>query len=485
MGASTRRLANGTCDGRALRREYRCWVDTGEKARLAGRRRKILAPPRIDNDRAIGQLGFRWMYVADTVALFGAAMLISFVRWGTNWPNYRFSAYLGGFAIVAAVHVTVAYFGGLYERDHRLGATSRLPRAASLTGIAVLIDAALSLGSDQFLMPRLNLLIFAIVAALALAFNRWLAQSMMTARFGRPRVLLVGSPDDIQLAEAHLDETDRDAIVVGRRSDTGSLATAVVDVGASDVLLLGGIELSEIYPSPLDGFEDKRIGVYHRLSPSDTLLGVKKTRQIAGMPFVALRSHAMPPSKARFKRLLDLLYLLIAIPLLLPLLAFVLLYTKLAAGGPVFYRQERLGRNGEPFSMIKIRTMFHGSEDETGPVLAERDDPRVIPSMAWMRKVRFDELPQVWNVVRGDMSLVGPRPERQELAEGFEMVIPGYGRRHDIRPGITGLAQVNGNYHTDPGFKLGHDLQYLVNWSPVFDLQIMFRTIYVVLTRRV
>jgi len=99
--------------------------------------------------------------------------------------------------------------------------------------------------------------------------------------------------------------------------------------------------------------------------------------------------------------------------------------------------------------------------------------------------MRFDELPQIWNVIRGDMSLVGPRPERQELADGFETLIPGYGRRHDIRPGITGLAQVNGSYHTDPGFKLGHDLQYLVNWSPILDAQILLRTVYVVLARRV
>lgn len=429
--------------------------------------------------------GFRWMYVVDIFVLFTAMVTISLLRWGLDWPNYSLADYLIGFAIVTVVHVTVAYFGGLYEIDLRLGATSRLPRTASLTGIAILIDASLSLGSSKFLMPRLNLVVFAIVAATALAFNRWLAHRVLTARFGRPKVLLVGSPDDIELAEAHLVETDRDAIVVGRRSTTEHLADAVHQTGASDVLLLGGVELREVYPTPLEDFERRRVGVYHRLTPSDTLLGVKKTRQIAGMPFVALRSHAMPPPKARFKRILDLLYLLVAAPLLVPVVLFTLIYARLVVGRPVLYRQERVGRHGENFSMIKIRTMYQGAEDQTGPVLAERDDARVIPAMAWMRKMRFDELPQIWNVIKGDMSLVGPRPERQELADQFEMVIPGYGRRHDIRPGITGLAQVNGSYHTDPGFKLGHDLQYLVNWSPVLDVQIMLRTVFVVLARRV
>ncbi len=431
------------------------------------------------------QRGFRWMYAVDIASLFGAMLLISFGRWGLDWPNYPIVDYLVGFGVVTTVHVGVAYFGGLYEVEARLGQTSRLPRTASLTGMAVLIDASLSLGASKFLMPRLNLVVFAVFASFALAFNRWLARRVMTARFGRPRVLLVGSPDDIALAEAHLVDTDRDAVVAGRRSNTNRLADAVESAAATDVLLLGGIELSAVYPRPLEDFEARRVGVYHRLTPSDTLLGVKKTRQIAGMPFVALRSHAMAPSKARFKRAVDLTYLLIGLPVLVPVLAFIWIYARIVAGKPVLYRQDRVGRSGQVFAMVKIRTMYVGSEDESGPVLASRDDERVIPAMAWMRKMRFDELPQVWNVFRGDMSLVGPRPERQELADRFEMLIPGYGRRHDIRPGITGLAQVNGSYHTDPGFKLGHDLQYLVNWSPILDMQIMLRTIYVVLARRV
>ena len=205
------------------------------------------------------------------------------------------------------------------------------------TAIAILIDAALSLGSEKFLMPRLNLAVFSVLAAFALAFNRWLSRRLITARFGRPKVLLVGSPDDIQVAESHLVETDRDAIVVGRRSSTEDIAQAVGDEGATDVLLLGGVELSAVYPQPLEELENKQVGVYHRLSPSDTLLGVKKTRQIAGMPFVALRSHAMPVSKARFKRTLDLLYLLVVSPLWLPILMLSLIYARIVAGGPVLY----------------------------------------------------------------------------------------------------------------------------------------------------
>jgi lipopolysaccharide/colanic/teichoic acid biosynthesis glycosyltransferase len=134
--------------------------------------------------------------------------------------------------------------------------------------------------------------------------------------------------------------------------------------------------------------------------------------------------------------------------------------------------------------MLKFRTMHHGAEELTGIIKAEKNDSRVIPGLQWIRKSRFDELPQFWNVAKGEMSIIGPRPERPDFTCEYESLIPGYGRRHDIPPGITGLAQVSGHYHTDPSYKLGHDLQYLVNWSPILDAQILTRTIWVVLTRR-
>jgi lipopolysaccharide/colanic/teichoic acid biosynthesis glycosyltransferase len=134
--------------------------------------------------------------------------------------------------------------------------------------------------------------------------------------------------------------------------------------------------------------------------------------------------------------------------------------------------------------MVKFRTMRPDAESDGDPVLAARDDDRVVPALRWLRNTRLDELPNLWNVLRGEMSIVGPRPERPELTERFEDVIPGYDRRHEIPPGLTGLAQVHGRYRTDPEYKLGYDLQYLVNWSPVLDLQIQMRTIWVMLTRR-
>jgi len=203
------------------------------------------------------------------------------------------------------------------------------------------------------------------------------------------------------------------------------------------------------------------------------------------MPFVTLHTHTLPRSRAHFKRAVEFVMLLVGLPVVLPALLLIALYTLVVAGRPVFFWQERAGRNGEPYRMVKFRTMYPNAEEGLGPILASRGDPRVIPACQWLRDTRLDELPQVWNVLKGEMSIVGPRPERPELTAEFERLIPGYNRRYDVPPGITGLAQVHGRYDTDPGYKLGHDLQYLVNWSPVRDLQILLKTIWVVVARRV
>jgi lipopolysaccharide/colanic/teichoic acid biosynthesis glycosyltransferase len=242
--------------------------------------------------------------------------------------------------------------------------------------------------------------------------------------------------------------------------------------------------LPELYPQPLCILEDRGIGVLQVVSPRDTLLGLRNVRELGGMPIVALSSHVLPRSSLRLKRTLDLVLCVASAPLMLPLIAAVGLYVRLVAGAPVLYRQERIGQDGRRFTITKFRTMVRDAESLTGPVLAEAEDPRIIPALRWVRAMRFDELPQIWNVLRGEMSIVGPRPERPELAERFSTLIPGYMRRHEVPPGITGLAQVHGRYRTDPEYKLGHDIQYLVNWSAVLDLQILARTVWVILSRR-
>jgi len=433
--------------------------------------------------RRLRRHGFRYLHVIDAVTLYGLMVLITVARFGIDWPTYARSHYFVGFAVATAIHMTIYYFGGTYEYEQRLGLAPWLPKLTLLTSLGVLGSAAAGLVTERYLMPRGNLLALLVLATVAVAANRWIARRLRSRRYGTSRILLVGNPDDIELARAHLAESGGDATVVGQTAAAEGLLDEVHRVAATDVLLLSGDSLDLVYPNPLEELAARKIGVFYRISPSDTLLGLQRSRQIAGMPFVALRAHAVPGYRLRLKRLLELAVLLLLSPVLLILVPAVSLYVRLKVGKGILFRQERVGRHGSRFMMIKFRSMRHDAELGSGAVVAEAADPRVVAGMAWLRESRLDELPQLWNVVKGEMSIVGPRPERPEFVARFEEVIPGYGRRHDLPPGITGLAQIRGHYQTDPGYKLGHDLQYVVNWSPVLDLQIMAETLLVMVRR--
>jgi len=188
---------------------------------------------------------------------------------------------------------------------------------------------------------------------------------------------------------------------------------------------------------------------------------------------------------AILKRTLDIAISAALLVIAMPALMVAMVAVKLEDRGPIFYRQTRVTRGGREFWIYKLRTMRVDAESDGVAQLSQEGDPRVIPACRWVRATRADELPQILHIVTGKMSIVGPRPERPELTAGFEKEIAGYTRRHEVPPGLTGLAQIHGRYHTDAEYKLGYDLQYLVNWSPVLDLEIIARTIWVILARRV
>jgi len=170
--------------------------------------------------------------------------------------------------------------------------------------------------------------------------------------------------------------------------------------------------------------------------------------------------------------------------LLSPLLALAALAVRLESGGPVLFVQERLGLGCAPFRLVKFRSMRTDAEAASGPVLAEADDPRVTPVGRWLRRTRVDELPQLWNVLRGEMSLVGPRPERPEFAGEFLKEEPLYRHRFVVKPGLTGLAQIHGRYDTDYRQKLRYDLIYIGGMSLGADLRLLAATLRSVLTAR-
>jgi sugar transferase (PEP-CTERM system associated) len=186
------------------------------------------------------------------------------------------------------------------------------------------------------------------------------------------------------------------------------------------------------------------------------------------------------------KRAFDVLCALTGLVLASPLMLMVAIANLLSSEGPLLYSQWRVGRNGRPFTLYKFRSLRNDAEEETGPVWSTENDPRVTRVGRFLRRTRLDELPQLWNVLKGDMSIVGPRPERPEFIEDLTRQIPYYSQRHAVRPGVTGWAQVRYNYAAsveDSLQKLQYDLFYVKHLSIAFDLFIVLETIKTVLVR--
>jgi exopolysaccharide biosynthesis polyprenyl glycosylphosphotransferase len=180
------------------------------------------------------------------------------------------------------------------------------------------------------------------------------------------------------------------------------------------------------------------------------------------------------------KQTFDITISLFALLFLSPLFVLVSLLIKLDSPGPIFYKQERIGINGQPFSIIKFRTMKNDAE-KNGPQWANQNDSRITKTGHFLRKYRIDELPQFINIAAGDMSLIGPRPERLVFIEEFEKELPDFRNRLQVKPGITGWAQIHGGYELTPKEKLEFDLYYIFNHSLVLDIKIMLKSIPVIL----
>jgi exopolysaccharide biosynthesis polyprenyl glycosylphosphotransferase len=219
----------------------------------------------------------------------------------------------------------------------------------------------------------------------------------------------------------------------------------------------------------------------------DVIVGQVRTNQIYGFPLIEILPQLIAPWERIVKRIIDIFFSFFVLIGFLPLWIIIAVLIKLSSKGSVFYLQERVGKDGVVFKIFKFRSMVEHAEKRTGPVWASDNDPRVTIIGKWLRKLRLDEVPQLINVLCGDMSLVGPRPERPFFVEKLKKIYPLYTRRMRIRPGITGWAQVKGEYDQNleqVKQKLEYDLFYLENMSIRMDLKIILNTIYFVLTGR-
>jgi Undecaprenyl-phosphate glucose phosphotransferase len=211
-----------------------------------------------------------------------------------------------------------------------------------------------------------------------------------------------------------------------------------------------------------------------------------RLEDLDGLPIININDVPLQGLNAWMKRVIDVGLSAAALIVLAIPIAIIAAVVKLSSRGPVLYAQERMGLDGKAFTVYKFRSMYEGAESDSGPVWADENDPRATPMGRWLRRFDLDELPQFWNVLRGDMSIVGPRPERPFFVDQFKHRIPQYMLRHKVKAGITGWAQVNGwRGNTSLEKRIEYDLYYIENWSMTLDIKIMWLTVFRGLFQRV
>jgi exopolysaccharide biosynthesis polyprenyl glycosylphosphotransferase len=272
-----------------------------------------------------------------------------------------------------------------------------------------------------------------------------------------------------------------DVPIVGGRDDLPALCQSY---GADEVIIVSEDAWQDRLLDALSRWPGERAQIYVVPSPYEILIGRREHLRLHDIPLLEVLHDEPTAGGIVVKRVFDAILAALLLVVAVPVMAVVAGAVALTAGRPVIFRQTRVGKDGAPFTIFKFRTMQREAEQETGPVLASENDPRVTTLGRVLRATRLDELPQLWNVLRGDMSFVGPRPERPEFVCQYETDIQGYRERFKVRPGLTGYAQVNGEYHTSAMTKLKYDLSYMYNRSFWLDLKILSETAKVMLTRR-
>jgi exopolysaccharide biosynthesis polyprenyl glycosylphosphotransferase len=285
----------------------------------------------------------------------------------------------------------------------------------------------------------------------------------------------------VSIGDEELNQIHNGVKVVGT---VHNLERVIDEHDIKNVIICLGRNEEEIILEIITRCEGKNVEIKIVPDLYDIISGQAKVSQLYSFPLIDVMPELMPVWEKKLKRVMDLLLSFLLIVITLPATIITAIAIKLESKGPVFYKQERSGLNGKVFKIYKFRSMVQDAEKGTGPVWSTKGDSRITRVGKFIRKVRLDEIPQVINIFRGDMSFVGPRPERPVFVEKLSQEIPLYKRRLKVRPGITGWAQVKHKYDEtveDVKVKLRYDLFYIENMSLRMDFKILFKTIFVVL----
>lgn len=403
-------------------------------------------------------------------------------------------------ALIALAFVSGAYLMDLYDQIRVRSKIVLVSRVMGLLGAALIFEAFAGFINPDWALPKSVVISGTISALVVLSAWRSLFSSTVMG-IASQRVLFVGSdPLVFKISEKLHDRPELGIKPLGYLAEQSAGTDSLPCVGEpEDVAAVVGrmkphrlvMAMAESHSRiPTSQLLDLRFGGYV-IEEAATLYEEAFGRVCVDETHSShriLSTDLTPrPSIVRIQAFYSLLIALIGLVLVAPVLLIAAILVKLTSPGPVFYRQRRVGWNGSTFYIYKLRSMYQDAEARTGAVWATHNDPRITPIGRFLRKSRIDELPQLFNVLKGEMTIVGPRPERPEFVRELNEIIPLYRQRHCVLPGITGWAQINHKYSDtieDTKVKLEYDLYYIKNFSPSLDAYIMFHTAKIMLLSR-
>lgn len=383
---------------------------------------------------------------------------------------------------VVIVILPLAFYGfGLYmyQRQKRMVILRTLVMAEATLFVATLAGAFWLRG---FSVPR-SVIVMAFGGHLIMA-AAW-RTAAVALRVARPQRTVIAAPrvEAVHIVTKFLREPHNWYEIAAVSEPDEVTSELLSATGPVDLLVLGptvvGIQRESLLRLAL------QIGATVYVVPvmKDILMTGFRGNQIDDLPVFEVRPMALTTTQRLMKRTFDLILTFPLLALSAPIMATVWCAIKVFTPGPALFKQTRVGLEGREFTVLKFRTMVVNAEEKTGPVFATAKDPRVTRLGDFLRATRLDELPQLWNVLRGEMSLVGPRPERPYFVAQFDQELPDYELRHAVPPGVTGLAQVLGQYGTTPEDKLRFDLFYIRQYSLWLDLRILLLTVQTVINK--
>lgn len=439
------------------------------------------------------------LLVGDAIVAAISVPLGYWIKYASEFQKLPLGPYLAAIPVVVILYLFSLAVTGQYRSWRGTTLVDRLLALYRGIGLAaVLMLAAIEIGNLGQRYSRLTILPAVVIAAVLMTAERYALREYETrlrrVGIGTERVLMVGTGPGSEALIRRMNMFPQYGFhVVGVASDemeTTQLYCGVPVVGGVAELpelvrQLGVVQVFIAIPAMqrdrllhlIRLCEDEQ--VEFKIVPD--LLDVMSTRvsanSIDGLPLIGIRRSRMRGRSALVKRTIDIAVSALLIVLVSPILLVVSALIKLTMPGPVLFRQERIGRNGEPFTIFKFRSMIPDAEAKTGPVVAQPGDDRVTRLGGFIRRTSIDELPQFFNVLRGDMSLVGPRPQPTFFDERYSGEVPRYLERQQVRPGLTGWAEVNDLRGAAPiTDRTMYDVYYIENWSLALDLKIVLLT---------